>query len=91
MLVLTRKISESFMIGEDVEVSVLKIMGDKVRFGIKAPSNIAVHRREVWEEIRKENLAATQVNITGLGSISRELDKSRTENPESPGTTLEND
>ena len=73
MLVLTRKVSESFMIGEDIEVTVLKLMGDKVRFGIKAPINIPVHRREVWEAIKKENLEAAKVELPGLEAATEAL------------------
>lgn len=73
MLVLTRKVSESFMIGEDIEISVLKIMGDKVRFGIKAPASVPVHRREVWEAIKKENLEAAKVELPGLEAATEAL------------------
>lgn len=49
MLVLTRKTSESIMIGDEIEVSVLSVAGDKVRIGIEAPRSIAVFRKEVYE------------------------------------------
>ena len=58
MLVLTRKSNQSIMIGDDVEVSVLSIMGEKVRIGIQAPRDIPVFRKEVYLEIQQENVVA---------------------------------
>ena len=57
MLVLTRKSNQSIMIGDDIEVSVLSIMGEKVRIGIQAPRDIPVFRKEVYLEIQQENMA----------------------------------
>ncbi|CAA9517210.1 MAG: Carbon storage regulator [uncultured Solirubrobacteraceae bacterium] len=54
MLVLTRKSNQSIMIGDDIEVSVLSIMGEKVRIGIQAPRDIPVFRKEVYLEIAQE-------------------------------------
>jgi carbon storage regulator len=54
VLVLTRKSNQSIMIGDDIEVSVLSIMGEKVRIGIQAPRDIPVFRREVYLEIQEE-------------------------------------
>ena len=54
MLVLTRKSNQSIMIGNDIEVSVLSIMGEKVRIGIQAPRDIPVFRKEVYLEIQQE-------------------------------------
>ena len=55
MLVLTRKTNQSIMIGDDIEVSVLAIMGEKVRIGIEAPRSIPVFRKEVYLEIRQDS------------------------------------
>jgi carbon storage regulator len=55
MLVLTRKSNQSIMIGDDIEVSVLAIMGEKVRIGIEAPRAIPVFRKEVYLEIRQDS------------------------------------
>jgi carbon storage regulator len=57
MLVLTRKSNQSIMIGDDIEVSVLSIMGEKVRIGIQAPRDIPVFRKEVYLEIKQERAA----------------------------------
>jgi carbon storage regulator len=54
MLVLTRKSNQSIMIGDEIEVSVLAIMGEKVRIGIEAPRSVPVFRREVYIEIQEE-------------------------------------
>jgi carbon storage regulator len=55
MLVLTRKSNQSIMIGDEIEVSVLAIMGEKVRIGIEAPRSVPVFRKEVYLEIRQDS------------------------------------
>ena len=59
MLVLTRKASQSIMIGDEIEVSVLAIMGEKVRIGIEAPREVPVFRKEVYLEIQEDQNGAT--------------------------------
>ena len=54
MLILTRRIGESLMVGDDVRISVLGIKGNQVRLGVKAPRTVAVHREEIFEKIRNE-------------------------------------
>jgi carbon storage regulator len=54
MLVLTRKSNQSIMIGDEIEISVLAIMGEKVRIGIEAPRKVPVFRKEVYLEIQQE-------------------------------------
>jgi carbon storage regulator len=54
MLVLTRKSNQSIMIGDDIEVSVLSVVGEKVRIGIQAPQEIPVFRKEIYLEIHRE-------------------------------------
>ena len=51
MLILTRRVGESLMIGDDVRVTVLELHGAQVRLGIEAPTSVSVHRREVYERI----------------------------------------
>jgi carbon storage regulator len=58
MLVLSRQRDETIMIGDDVEITIVDIRGDKVRLGITAPAHIAVHRKEVYDAIRREKAAA---------------------------------
>ncbi len=59
MLVLTRKSNQSIMIGDEIEVSVLSVMGEKVRIGIQAPQKIPVFRKEIYLEIHRETGAVT--------------------------------
>ena len=54
MLILTRRIGETLMIGEDATVTVLGVKGTQVRIGIKAPKHVAVHREEIYERIKSE-------------------------------------
>lgn len=54
MLILTRRVGESIMIGEDVTVTVLGVKGNQVRVGVNAPKDIAVHREEIYERIKRE-------------------------------------
>ncbi len=54
MLVLSRQKDESIMIGDEVEITIVDVRGNKVRLGITAPKSIAVHRREVYEAIQRE-------------------------------------
>lgn len=54
MLVLTRKVSQSIVIGDGIEVVVLEVRGEQVRLGIKAPKNVVVHRKEIYDQISQE-------------------------------------
>jgi carbon storage regulator len=72
MLVLTRKGNQSIMIGDDIEVSVLAIMGEKVRIGIEAPRTVPVFRKEVYLEIQ-EGRGATDRD--GEDDVEGELDR----------------
>ena len=62
MLVLSRHRDESIMFGDDVVITIVDIRGDKVRLGIDAPQDIPVHRREVYEAIKRENQKASKVD-----------------------------
>ncbi|MBC7230044.1 MAG: carbon storage regulator CsrA [Actinobacteria bacterium] len=75
MLVLTRKINESVMIGDEVEVCLLEIKGDKVRLGIKAPRSVTVHRKEVYEEIRRANEEAARSSFEGAREAERIMEE----------------
>jgi carbon storage regulator len=75
MLVLTRKSNQSIMIGDDIEVSVLSIMGEKVRIGIQAPRDIPVFRKEVYLEIQQERNASTNGTSDLRGEVDEALRK----------------
>ncbi len=77
MLVLTRKSNQSIMIGDDIEVSVLSIMGEKVRIGIQAPRDIPVFRKEVYLEIQQERNGAVEAadSSTVRGEVDEALRK----------------
>jgi carbon storage regulator len=60
MLILARRINETIMIGDQIEVSVVDIRGDQVKIGIRAPRTVKVYRKEVYQVIQEENLKAVQ-------------------------------
>lgn len=60
MLVLTRRVNESIVIGDSIEVKVLEVRGDQVKLGVQAPRRVPVHRKEVFEEIVRENRLAAE-------------------------------
>jgi carbon storage regulator len=70
MLVLTRKSNQSIMIGDEIEVSVLSVMGEKVRIGIQAPQSIPVFRKEIYLEIHREAAAAAADDDVGASAGS---------------------
>ena len=70
MLVLSRHRDETILIGDDIELTVVDIRGDKVRLGIKAPAHIAVHRKEVYDAIKRENEQAARFENRQLDSLT---------------------
>jgi carbon storage regulator len=70
MLVLTRKIGETFVVGDDITVTVVDIIGgNKVRLGINAPSSVPVYREEIYELVRRENAAAADANADAIAAL----------------------
>ena len=69
MLVLSRYLNQTIMIGDDIEVSIVDIKGDQVRIGIKAPRDIKVYRKEIYEAISKENIDASSSRNVDIKSI----------------------
>lgn len=71
MLVLTRKLGESIVIGNNVRVTVLEMQGKQIRLGIEAPPEVSVHRGEVYERIEAENRLAAENVHTDLKSLAQ--------------------
>jgi carbon storage regulator len=84
MLILSRKVNEKIMIGDDISISIIEVRGDQVRVGVDAPKNVKVFRQEVFDAIKAENKAAAestpvfpQLDIGGAGrATARDVWKS---------------
>jgi carbon storage regulator len=70
MLVLSRHRDQSIIIGDDIVVTIVDVRGDKVRLGIEAPTEIPVHRREVYEAIQRENLRAARLEPSDTAELA---------------------
>lgn len=78
MLVLSRQRDETIMIGDEVEITIVDIRGDKVRLGITAPRSIQVHRKEVYEAIRRENERAATLSPSDVSDVIDKDEQPRT-------------
>lgn len=78
MLVLTRKVGEGIVIGDDVIIKVVEVKGGSVRIGIDAPKDRKIYRQQIYEKIMQENREASQWNITDLDAISSNLSSGKT-------------
>ena len=63
MLALARKVNQSIIIGNDIEITLLEIKGDQVKIGINAPKSVPIYRKEIYEQIQEENKKAAQTEI----------------------------
>jgi len=77
MLVLSRQRDETIMIGDNVEITVVDVRGDKVRLGISAPSSVSVHRKEVYEAIESENARAAGASLELPGGVGASVGASK--------------
>ena len=75
MLVLTRKLGEKIQIGDDISIVIMEVKGKQVKLGIKAPSNIKVHREEIYQKIQDENIRASNIEITDLSELEKLIGK----------------
>jgi carbon storage regulator len=75
LLVLTRKFGEKRQIGDDISIMIMELKGKQVKLGIEAPSNIKVHREEIYQKIKDENIRASNIGITDLSELEKLIDK----------------
>lgn len=73
MLILTRRVGENVIVGDDIVISVIEVRGDAVRIGIQAPRALSVHREEVWLELRRANELAASPSDEAVGATVQEL------------------
>lgn len=66
MLILTRKLGEKINIGDDITITLVEIKGAQVKLGIEAPKHIEIHRQEIYERIKDENLNSSDINDSDL-------------------------
>ncbi len=74
MLILTRKLGEKITIGDNITITLLEVKGSQVKLGIKAPEGVSVHRQEIYDRIREENLRSAGVNVSDLSAAASLLD-----------------
>ena len=75
MLVLTRKIGEKIQIGDDISILIMDIKGKQVRVGIEAPAAVKVHREEIYQKIKEENIEASHIELNEFNSLKNLLNK----------------
>ena len=81
MLVLSRKTNESIIVGDNVEIKIVEVRGEYVKLGISAPRSIPVHRKEIYEAIKKENEAAAQTGHIDEKKLDQMLNEETDPNP----------
>ena len=77
MLVLSRQKNETIMIGDMIKITIVDVKGEKVRVGINAPIEIPVHRKEVYDAIKRENIEASAVDPSNLAQVTGMFKKSK--------------
>ena len=83
MLVLSRKPEESIRIGDDIEVTVIEVRGDVVKLGISAPRSVSVYRKEIYDAIQRENIAASESAARDLTQVAQALLRRKPEKKDS--------
>jgi carbon storage regulator len=73
VLILTRRVGENVIVGDDITISVIEVRGDAVRIGIQAPQAVSVHREEVYRELQKANQQAAATDDAAIGAMVSEL------------------
>ncbi|MDW7615242.1 carbon storage regulator CsrA [Peribacillus simplex] len=75
MLVLTRKLNEAIMIGDDIEITILAVEGEQIKLGIDAPKSVDIHRKEIYLSIQQENSEASEIKTNLLENINEYFKK----------------
>ena len=78
MLILSRKLNERIIIGDQIEISIVDIKGDQVKIGIQAPSHVKVYRQEVYRAIQRENIEAIKAKPDRIPQLDQYLGKKKT-------------
>ena len=73
MLILSRKINESIVVGEVIEVKILEVAGERVKIGISAPRDVSIVRRELLDQVQAENVAAAGQEASQISDLARQL------------------
>lgn len=84
MLILTRRVGENIVVGDDIVISVMEVRGDAVRIGIQAPRSVTVHREEVYLDLQRANRAAAKSGAAAddaVAAVANLLGKGRTGKP----------
>ncbi len=71
MLVLARKVNESIIVDDNIEIVILDVQGEQVKLGIKAPKEVKIYRKEIYEEIQKENIKAAKTTPQKLDELNK--------------------
>lgn len=77
MLVLTRKVGEKIQIGDSISVLIMDVKGKQVRLGIEAPSEVKVHREEIYQRIKEENIQASHINKSEVDRLTEYLNNKK--------------
>ena len=86
MLVLTRNVNQSIIIGDDIEISIVEVKGEKVRLGITAPASVTVHRKEVYLAIKQANIEAAKAAPQNLDDLRKLMERRGDSSGGSPRT-----